>query len=170
MSRSRSCRSPIAYVTALAAALALAARAAHADWQYTHWGMSKDQVMLAANGALSPTGTRRAEAPYVGLRGHYETATHRFDAAMLFDAGDALTGVVLTQRTSAECRSTLGDLQSKYGSAQDLTTRRGPLKLMWNDAAAGNRVIYESAPAPEHGEIACRLVYEPIASSAADGL
>ncbi|HEY0180547.1 MAG TPA: hypothetical protein VGC30_13085 [Dokdonella sp.] len=158
-------------------ALAAAVPAAQADWQYTHWGMSKNQVLLAADGALSDTMTRRAADPYVGLRGHYEAGPHKFDAAMLFDAGDNLTGVLLSQRTSGECVQTLGDLKAKYGAGQDLTTRRGPIEILWSDAQSSNRIKYEArdrvAPRGATGghDIACTVRYEPFAApSSADGL
>ena len=69
-------RTRIGRLTATALAGALTASAAQADWQYTRWGMTKDQVMLASNGALSPTPSRRAGNPYVGLRGRYQTDDH----------------------------------------------------------------------------------------------
>jgi hypothetical protein len=167
-------RTPSARRLALVALL-FTASAAHADWQYTHWGMPKDQALLASNGALSPVLTRRAENPYIGLRGKYETGDHKFDAALLFDGGDALTGVWLSQRTPAECRSTLGDLTDKYGAGQDATIGRGPARVMWNDQTSGNRVKYIAAArgslpaaAGEH-ERACEIIYEPL-SKTADGL
>lgn len=156
-------------------AFAFAAASAHADWQYTHWGMSKDQVLLAANGALSPTSTRDPGNPYVGLRGTYATSDHSFDASLYFDAGDALASVMLSQRTAQECAKTLADLQSKYGTAQDVTTRRGPLQLIWSGAASGNRVRYSGIaradPPPVHDghEVACTIVYAPL-SKPVDGL
>ncbi len=169
--------SPIQSPSPMLAALvfAFAAPAARADWQYTHWGMSKDPVLLASNGALSQTLMRGPDNPYVGLRGKYATADHAFDAAMTFDAGDTLVGVMLSQRSGQACAKTLADLQDKYGKAQDVTTRRGPLRLIRADAASGNRVKYAGASRADSpavrgaGEVACTIVYEPL-SKAADGL
>ena len=151
---------------------ALTVSDARADWQYTHWGMSKDQVMLASNGALSPVPTRRATYPYIGLRGKYVAGEHTFDAAMLFDAADALSGVLLSQRTGRECARTLNDLRENYGAAQELSAAREPLKLMWNDAKTGNRIKYDETPrldAPGAGDardIACVLTYESVSQKA----
>jgi hypothetical protein len=154
---------------------AFAASAAHADWQYTRWGMSKDQVLLASNGAVSPTSMRGPGTPYVGLRGKYATPDHAFDAALYFDAGDTLVSVTLSQRTAPECAKTLSDLREKYGTAQDVTNRRGPLRLIWSDAASGNRVKYtgvsraDSPAVRDAHEVACTIVYEPL-SRTVEGL
>ena len=86
--------------------------------------MSKTQALLASNGALMPPGSRGERAPYVGLVGHYATGERNFDAALLFDDGDDLVRVVLTQRTPRECAGTLAALQDKYGQAQNLATLR----------------------------------------------
>jgi hypothetical protein len=169
-SPNKSSRLPLA-----ALVFAFAASTAHADWQYTHWGMSKDQVLLASNGTVSPTSARGPDTPYVGLRGKYATPDHAFDAAMYFDAGDTLVSVMLSQRTAPECAKTLGDLQEKYGTSQDATNRRGPLRLIWSDAASGNRVKYtgvsraDSPAVRDVHEAACTIVYEPL-SRTVDGL
>jgi|GEM_PF-1195381 len=158
----RAARLPFLAATAFAAATA--ASTASADWQYTHWGMSKTQALLASNGALMPPGSRRERAPYVGLVGHYAAGDRNFDAALLFDDGDDLVRVVLTQRTSRECAGTLAALQDKYGQAQNLATLRGATLLAWNEGADGNRVKFDSTPRPNarsaNGEdVACTLTY-----------
>lgn len=158
----------------LAFAAATATPSAFADWQYTHWGMSKTQALLASNGALMPPGTRRERAPYVGLVGHYTAGEHNFDVALLFDEGDNLVRVVLTQRTPRECAGTLAALQDKYGQAQNLATLRGATLLAWNDGAAGNRVNFDGTPRPNarsaNGEdVACTLTYSS-PSATGDGL
>jgi len=168
------CPARLPFLAASAFAAAIAAPSASADWQYTHWGMSKTQALLASNGALMPTGTRRERAPYIGLAGHYAAGERNFDAALLFDDGDDLVRVVLTQRTPRECAGTLAALQDKYGAAQDLATLRGASLLAWNDAAGGNRVRFDAAPRPNarnaNGEsVACTLTYSA-PSSADDGL
>ena len=123
------------FLAATAFVAATTASPASADWQYTHWGMSKTQALLASNGALMPPGSRRERTPYVGLVGHYTSGDRSFDAALLFDDGDELVRVVLTQRTPRECAGTLAALQDKYGQAQNLATLRGATLLAWDDGA-----------------------------------
>jgi len=168
----RTARLPFLAVTALVAATA--ASSASANWQYTHWGMSKTQALLASNGALMPPGSRRGHAPYAGLVGHYSAGDRNFDAALLFDDGDDLVRVVLTQRTPRECAGTLTALQDKYGQAQAVATLRGTTLLAWNDGTGGNRVRFDATPRPDtrsaNGEnVACTLAYSP-QPSVDDGL
>lgn len=168
----RVARLPFLAVTAVV--VATAASSACADWQYTHWGMSKTQALLASNGTLMPPGSRRERAPYVGLVGRYTAGDRNFDAALLFDDGDNLVRVVLTQRTPRECAGTLAALQDKYGQAQTIATLRGATRLAWNDGATGNRIKFDGSPQPDarsaNGEdTACTLTYSP-QSSVDDGL
>lgn len=168
----RVARLPFLIVTAFVAATA--ASSASADWQYTHWGMSKTQALLASNGALMPPGSRRERAPYVGLVGHYASGDRNFDASLLFDDGDDLVRVTLTQRTPRECAGTLAALQDKYGQAQTVATLRGATRLAWNDGVTGNRVKFDGTPRADArsangGDVACTLTYSP-QSSVDDGL
>ena len=162
------------FLAATAFVAATTASPASADWQYTHWGMSKTQALLASNGALMPPGSRCERAPYVGLVGHYATGERNFDAALLFDDGDDLVRVVLTQRTPRECAGTLAALQDKYGQAQNLATLRGATLLAWNDGAGGNRIRFDGTPRPAERsataeDAACVLSYAP-PSAGDDGL
>lgn len=67
----------------------LAPSEASADWQYTKWGMSADQVLRAAKGALQPCTPaacrgRNTEQDEPKLYGAYSSGSFQFNAFFPF--------------------------------------------------------------------------------------
>jgi hypothetical protein len=108
---------------------------AHADWQYTHWGMSQDQAVTSSNGSLAVVSDKIAAGTYLANG-------REFHAILFFGAG-GLKSVELTQPTVGECAGTLQVMQDKYGPGDKLpsTSAQDP-GTIWRDEASGNIVDF----------------------------
>jgi hypothetical protein len=81
-------------------ALALAccgAGAAKADWEYTKWGMSPQEVLAASNNLAKESSDLRPDSKgnVTRLVAPYESGAFSFEAQFGFDAQDKLTSVTL---------------------------------------------------------------------------
>lgn len=122
-------------------ALASAATPAAADWNYTRWGMSPDEV-LAANPAL------RADVDeYHSIRASLVrvSGTHREDGRDYvvrfgFDAENRLNTVYVEPTNARDCRRVLAAIEARVGQGD----RNGVPDLLdsrvWQDRRAGNMI------------------------------
>lgn len=106
------------------AALVLATSPALADWQYTKWGMTPEQVVAASKGAATATTDeeRRQFSTTDGksvalVKARYTSGSYQFDVHFLFDDGK-LSLVSLNLDESDE-GLLAGDLTAKYGPPID---------------------------------------------------
>lgn len=95
--------------------------AAHADWQYTRWGMTIDQVAAASNGSLRPCTVKGCEGPSGGefepkLFGPYTSGKFNFTAFSLFDKSGGLARIYLRLEDPAQASRLHDALTSKYGN------------------------------------------------------
>jgi hypothetical protein len=113
---------------ALLCVLALAATPAHADWQYTRWGMSVDEIKQASHGAAGPLVpddaryVRPSESRFSDVRfpfhallaAPYTSGRFDFRALFYFDDAGKLSCVELHAR--GDGRAILAELEAKYGA------------------------------------------------------
>lgn len=141
----------------LTAALSLS-QAAKADWQYTKWGMSPDQVVSASAGAVSrstsslegPNGTALlASGTYAVVPGFIAEATFGF-------TNGGLSAVQLKFPTDGKCYAIGIKLTEQYGRADDAVDLLVSTKKTWNDTASGNKVVFNRFSE------SCYLTYQPI--------
>jgi hypothetical protein len=138
---------------------------AFADWQYTRWGMSSDEVITASKGSLK-RGDGQKSAQNSDTRqatGSYVTGDLEFDANLWFGP-DGLRTVSLSLRDDKKCQDIQRDLLGKYGTPVE---RSGGTvqRLMWADREANNRVALVTT-----GLGYCQLSYEPLISGSSSGL
>jgi hypothetical protein len=95
---------------------------AEADWQYTRWGMTLDEVLKASNGRMqrcSPLACKGKESENLtpGAFGPYESGPYKFQAFLSFNSagGLAFVNLELLDATSEHSASLVGELHSKYG-------------------------------------------------------
>lgn len=126
------------------ALLALAAPA-RADWQYTHWGMSVDEVVKASKGAAVPleSGDAQHVRPGVGaearLKAPYKAGEYQFRAFFYFDGAGKLTLVDVSSDDLdpyGASRAIVAELRAKYGPP----LRDRPGWIEWQDS--GNAIEY----------------------------
>lgn len=116
--------------------LFLAPCAAHADWKYTHWGMTAPQIVAASKGAA--TAPPSADVP-CAFNDKRPIATGRFqdyDVAFCSKDGRTLESVALRANSNPE--SVRRDLLSTYG--QPVSQNR--ILTVWNDAKSRNTVTF----------------------------
>lgn len=114
-----------------------------ADWQYTFWGMTPDQVIEASGGlAQRPASPDSIEDESTELlRAPYQAAGMEFDARFFFSNDtEKLNLVKLDLRSAEKCPVLFGQLSSRYG--QPLTESESAIIALqtWRDLEAGNFV------------------------------
>lgn len=137
----------------------LACGSAQADWQYTKWGMSVEDVRAASKGGLTTTKAQDVVLSGKSLKlvGKYVAGNHQFTASMFFDsASGGLAAVRLSQSSIGECKSTSASLAVKYGGG--IQDAHG--QTVWRDDGSGNQIIYDASKSGD--DIACTVMYRPI--------
>lgn len=136
---------------------------ARADWQYTRWGMSPQQVLEAAGGAAKahhmpsddgPTQRSKVVAPY-------RSGEHLFRSRFVFDLSDNLIIVMLELSDLSKCPELYRDLTSAYGPPQSFGSGRSLPK--WWDKKNGNVVLLIDTLG------SCSIQYTPIVQAGAPG-
>ena len=142
--------------------------AANADWQYTRWGMTPEQVQSAARGKLSPPTAQDAcsacsSAPL--LTGAYSAGGQQFRVSFEFSEGKTLSAVVLATPSTGRtwgCNDLFDSLSLKYG----VPVARAPLSgdgtlpnSRWLDQHDDNTVFFNDA-SQQTGM--CEIRYSPL--------
>lgn len=127
----------------------LIAAPAHADWQYSRWGMTPDQVIAASKGAARiPTaaeaaalnGPRQTQRPTLAVAEH-SAAGIRLSVRFVFDNGRlALVATEVTRPTDAEPLRQA--LMMQYGQPAFVSRTSFMTHLGWSDRERGNKVEF----------------------------
>ncbi len=150
------------------AALSLAAPA-QADWQYTRWGMSPEQVAGASAGSVSlDSGTANDEIPgeKVGARGTYSSGPYNFKVVFYFSERK-LVDVrlrLISDNILDDAWKLKNDLDGIYGRPFAESGGIGPI-ITYHDPGKNNRVdliIITNKFA--------NLEYRPLRNASASGL
>lgn len=116
-------------VFSIAVYVVIAEAAVRADWQYTKWGMSPDEVKAASDNRAAPVTSSLQRLPTCNrkdgeglLKVEYEASDLMFDATFLFESGAVqkrgLTGVHLRAPRGATERVE-DALRAKYGEPRE---------------------------------------------------
>ena len=141
---------------ALLAAAGLAAPAA-ADWRYTRWGMSPEQVVAASRGAvqLGPPPSGKTYENLTGrARGVHTEDGASFDAYFHFDAQTRLARVALERTGGTDCAAIHNRLLAQLGRPASSTRQSFATIDQWRDQARGNLVGYVLV-----GQLPCTITY-----------
>lgn len=144
---------------ALVAATALVAAApAHADWSFTKWGMSPEQVIKAAGGKAKPAmgdrGDRvmdmdpRASGGPFTFEGRTYLANFYFD----LDGGRGLRVVRLQALDQSQCDAIDAELTKRHGPSSN--AHHG----QWTDAKTGDKIFFSKSYKVMPG-MACYVSY-----------
>ena len=118
-----------------------AASVAHADWQYTTWGASADEVVAASDGAAQVNSDRSKDPGdlVAKLVAPYQALGFDFEAYFIFDRADQLQYVDLSPRNPLDCADIRHAVLNSYGQPEDT----GSFGLMkWWHRPSGNVVIF----------------------------
>src|SRR5581483_5006187 len=81
------------------------ASAAKADWEYTRWGMTPQQVVSASKNLATENADLRPDSDgnVTKLVAPYQSGNFSFEARFEFDAADRLAGVTLLLNEKSLC-------------------------------------------------------------------
>jgi hypothetical protein len=145
-------------IVGMAIAGTLSAGPAFADWQYTRWGMTPQQVLNASGGKVHPGSTPDT------MEGYYYAGGRSYAATFRFRSG-ALARVDLALSTEPLCQSMALDLANIYGAPDRKNLGQyGMAVAEWLDGSAGNDVVLTYLVKT------CTVTYGPLASAASTGL
>jgi hypothetical protein len=141
-----------------------------ANWQWTKWGMSVEEVAAASDGKASPyEGDSRAVKREL-LRGSYSTLGMDFTATFGFNRTSGGLSVVqlrLNSPTLQQCVELQHAMKDVYGEPLEdkLISKIIDLRVLkWRDEKAGNRVLMLM------DNSSCSLQYTPTVDREGSGL
>jgi hypothetical protein len=122
-------------------------RCANANWQYTRWGMTPEQVINASHGAahLVPYDPGKSRSGFPCLaRGSYSAGSAVFDTYFCFDEQRYLKFVLLEIKNPdiAQIEELKAALLEKYGTPQ---VKRDRDSWIWNATKDNNAIQFNDA-------------------------
>lgn len=149
-------------------ALVLTTVTASADWQYTKWGMTTEEVITASgNKASKPKKPNTIKDGHIVnlLSAPYETERFKFKADFWFGKKSRqLEMVKLDLIDLDQCPSLIGELKSIYGTGELKKLSFGD-SYKWRDNDSKNNIYLMDVP---NGF--CNLDYQPIVKPGSKGL
>jgi hypothetical protein len=144
------------------------AELARADWQFTRWGMTPEQVIAASGGTariataeeVKDNSTPGYDALVVG---NYRSPPFAFRVAYQFK-NRSLGMVHMTLADYSQHQSVREALEAKYGAPFDRTSDR--IRTQWRDRAGGNIVELLDVSTINSLDV----IYKQIAPPGASGL
>ncbi len=146
------------YALFVIASLGAGAAEARADWYYTRWGMTPDEVVAASNGAarLGPPPQGKTYPKLTGRAlGTFQGAGANFHVFFHFDADNKLAKVALERISGTECTELLAVLTRDLGKPIQSHRQSFATIDTWNDTARRNTVRYIQI-----GELPCTITYD----------
>jgi len=150
----------------VAVAVSFYASPAFADWQYTKWGMTPNQVAVTSAGAVAvgpgDSGDRHPGAT-LDATGSYVSGEYRFKANFYFENGK-LAEVrlqLLTDDPGNDNVKLRNSLQGQYGAPYE----NSGFIMTFHDQTKNNRVDLMTIPGS-----GARIVYRPLRDESASGL
>ena len=171
--------------TALILLSTLGASPSFADWQYTKWGMTKEEVIAASQGKAEPAAlaspgvkpgpcqdgsTGIIESGAAGAKALYETGRFRFSVCFYFDKAGKLSAVemALDKGQLQEMSRPLYDsLFQKYGKPEKEDMNKVLHVTDWRSGE--DRITFWSA-ALAGNTLGTLVLYRPLATSETEGL
>lgn len=133
---------------------------AHAEWEYTEWGMSPDEVVAAATTQGIDVDWVHEASPLPSggtklLVSEHRAAGHLFDVDFIFQ-DDRLNVVGLSSSTPERCGELARALVQTYGEPEFQERIYSATNYRWRDVESGNVIQLL-----DMGGRACRIVYRP---------
>lgn len=152
---------------AVSIALLFAAAPAHADWQYTRWGMTVNEVLAAGNGRVIRHDSPAMSDTVSQMRAvaKHSADGMSFTAFFGFGAESNLNQVMLVLNEGSRCLLLRDSLRSVYGEGRLFDIRPGLVPgVKWRDEASGNMIDFLTISRT------CTVTYEPIRTTKETGL
>ncbi len=147
-------------------ALAYSLSPAAANWQYTQWGMSPDEVTTASNSAArsNPDRMLDAEGLQAELIAPYQGAAIPFTAVFLFDPENKLEVVTLNPVGGIACPVIVQALGANHGKPEGDADMVLAKTLRWDDVDNNNLIVYADL-----GEGKCTIQYSKLPPTRPNG-
>jgi hypothetical protein len=154
------------FVAIACIAASMVATSAHADWQYTKWGMSAEQVAKLSKGAVV-TGPGapgdHVDGETVGATGTYASGEYQFQATFYF-VEDKLADVRLKLKDN-DGYALKNALNGLYGKPFDETADSILNIVTYHDKVKNNRIDLIMI-----GKDSTTLEYRPLTDESSNGL
>jgi len=142
---------------------------AQADWQFTKWGMTPEQV-IAASGNKYEIDPEPTDPSVMLKKGDYEAGEYEFDIEFKFRANRQLAVVVLTIKNEGQqalCHDLSKDIKKKYKNGYLRNQDTPPfVSLAWYGSKPDNLAIGYLNAGFGGNQQSCSLVYKPYADVA----
>jgi hypothetical protein len=142
---------------------------AHADWQYTRWGMTEAEVVKASRGQAIPNpqlARTSTEVELAKLTAPYTTGAYNFEARFMFNRStDKLTGVRLNLSDASKCIPLYHELVAKYGKPLSESNTSGMRIGKWQDRPSNMTIAILDI-----GQRTCEVMYGALVSANNKGL
>jgi hypothetical protein len=137
-----------------------------ADWQYTQWGMTIDQVRSASSGVAQPNPDRSLDVGGLkaALMAPYQGGPMSFTAMFLFDATGRLKVVTLNPAGAIACPMVVQELDANHGAPEARDDMGHAKTLRWDDVDNDNLIVYVDL-----GQGNCTIQYSPLPATRPDG-
>jgi hypothetical protein len=142
------------------------ASAAKADWEYTKWGMTPQQIVSASKNLARENSDRRPDSDgnVAKLVAPYNSGKFSFEARFEFDAADRLSALTLLLTDKSLCHDLQVNVETTYGPVQGGTSTSLYLIENWQDQKNKNSVTYTAL----YKLSDCYVQYSGIKSAGAD--
>lgn len=140
--------------------LLAAASPASAEWQFTNWGMSVDEVVAASGGSVeryNGSPGQRIMGSNFQAKGSYSAGGYDFESEFYFDPSGRLSVIRLMLIDYSQCGSMREMMQGIYGSSAEGGLFRET--QAWYDSDRGNVVRTTQVGGM------CFIAYTPLRSS-----
>lgn len=147
----------------------LCARNASADWQYTKWGMSPEEVLVASKGKLKPCTPsackgKNTDSATPKHYGEYRSGEFRFTIVTLFNNRTGkLSTVSLQLLDPTQGPSLIGALRTRYGEPANSSRTQIMSLWIWREKADQISVL-------SIGDSHFTLTYQPRLTESNKGL
>lgn len=154
-------------ITAIVVIWTLWAVPSEASWQYTRWGMSAAEVVVASNGTAEIIKNPQLnDKPNVRLvDGTYRSGDYRFLSRFFFSEQELVEVVLYLDRPVENCDKLSKDLHGTYGSPATKTVLGGDRWEIVNE----NNIIEMDAVMHE-ANFMCIIKYKQLVTKSAQGL
>jgi hypothetical protein len=141
------------------------ASTAKADWEYTKWGMTPQQVVGALKNLARESSDRRPDSDgnVTKLVAPDKSGKFSFEAQFEFDAADRLSAVTLLLTDKSLCHDLQVSVETAYGPVQGGTSTSLYIIENWQDQKNKNSVTYTALYKSD-----CYVHYSGIKSAGAD--
>lgn len=148
-----------------------AAKCSFADWQYTKWGMTSQQVVEASQGKASPIAEEERKGKSTDtaeslLSAPYVAGKFNFEVSFLFDRKTSkLSRIHLSLIDPSLCSELLESLSGKYGEPSLVKESSVFSRKEWRDKEHENGVQYLFIATPS-----CSVTYWALSTDDNHGL